>query len=339
MSDNVTLSSSNALPAAETLQTVTNLPDYFLTVPAATVSKLDADHYIAEDLHGATESLFGSGNMNFLLLQAGQTNEALNATRLGALQEHGTFLANSIASTAFNGGNFLGAGNNGLANIDATLGNFSAGNSNAHGSLVLTATPAISNFAPSGNHIIVGGSAAQTGNAFHATANLSGANGHDGLNASLTNQIGHDGNGGSVGNGSSGHDGGGNGGGNLLQTVDHVVNSVTHTVDHTVGSVLHTVGELTGTVLHDLPAIITPILGDATNLVSSTLSSTLGTVDHTVGQTVGAVTSTVGAVVGDVGSILSRLWAMSAISGARLRAHLALSSTAPPTLSANSTAL
>ncbi|HCM82962.1 MAG TPA: hypothetical protein DIS76_00165 [Rhodospirillaceae bacterium] len=46
-------------------------------VPAVQVSKLDADQYMAEDLEGSHETVFGSGNMNFLAMQAAQTNETL----------------------------------------------------------------------------------------------------------------------------------------------------------------------------------------------------------------------------------------------------------------------
>jgi hypothetical protein len=49
--------------------------DMTFMVPAG---KLDADEYSAEDLDGVTESLLGSGNLNFLSLQAGQTNDALS---------------------------------------------------------------------------------------------------------------------------------------------------------------------------------------------------------------------------------------------------------------------
>ncbi|MCC6597996.1 MAG: hypothetical protein IT559_04330 [Alphaproteobacteria bacterium] len=48
-----------------------------LTAP---VSKLDADQYMAEDLDGVTEGLSGSGNLNFLMMQAGQTEGALAAS-------------------------------------------------------------------------------------------------------------------------------------------------------------------------------------------------------------------------------------------------------------------
>ncbi len=61
----------------ENLVTQELAADFFSTVMMTPVSKLDADQYSAEDLDGVTESLFGSGNLNFLMLQAGQTNETL----------------------------------------------------------------------------------------------------------------------------------------------------------------------------------------------------------------------------------------------------------------------
>lgn len=45
--------------------------------------KLHADLYMADDLDGITESLFGSGNMNYLMLQARQTDAAAAAGGFG----------------------------------------------------------------------------------------------------------------------------------------------------------------------------------------------------------------------------------------------------------------
>lgn len=59
--------------------------DYFSSPINLPVSKLDADQYIAEDIDGVTESLFGSGNLNFLVMQAGQTNGAVLANQSGLL--------------------------------------------------------------------------------------------------------------------------------------------------------------------------------------------------------------------------------------------------------------
>ena len=54
-----------------------NLPEP-LTISLTTQNKkLDADQYSADDLDGATESLFGSGNMAYASLQAGQTDAAM----------------------------------------------------------------------------------------------------------------------------------------------------------------------------------------------------------------------------------------------------------------------
>lgn len=55
-------------------QTQLDIFDAPLTIPT---NKLDADQYSADDLDGVTESLFGSGNMAYGILQASQSNAAL----------------------------------------------------------------------------------------------------------------------------------------------------------------------------------------------------------------------------------------------------------------------
>lgn len=57
---------ANDIPAVETGSA---LPDSAMPTHA-----LDADNYMAEDLDGITESLFGSGNLNYLLLQGRQSD-------------------------------------------------------------------------------------------------------------------------------------------------------------------------------------------------------------------------------------------------------------------------
>lgn len=49
------------------------LHDSIITI---STNKLDADNYAADDLDGVTESLFGSGNLNYLMLQARQNDLA-----------------------------------------------------------------------------------------------------------------------------------------------------------------------------------------------------------------------------------------------------------------------
>lgn len=53
--------------------------DLLGTPLVAPTGKLDADQYMADDIDGITESLFGSGNLNFLSLQAAQTDSLLAA--------------------------------------------------------------------------------------------------------------------------------------------------------------------------------------------------------------------------------------------------------------------
>lgn len=52
----------------------TDTPDISITIPAG---KLDADQYSVDDIDGVTESIFGSGNMSYAMLQAAQTDESI----------------------------------------------------------------------------------------------------------------------------------------------------------------------------------------------------------------------------------------------------------------------
>lgn len=70
--------------AATALQLEFSFLEPTLAVPS---SKLDADHYYADDLDGVTESLFGSGNMAYASLQALQTDEALKVNETGSAGE------------------------------------------------------------------------------------------------------------------------------------------------------------------------------------------------------------------------------------------------------------
>ncbi len=57
------------------MQTSMDLFNAYLSAPVP--KKLHADEYTANDIDGGTEGLLGSGNMNFLMMQAGQTNESI----------------------------------------------------------------------------------------------------------------------------------------------------------------------------------------------------------------------------------------------------------------------
>ncbi len=65
------------LPLTQETPAMQSTLDTFNAFLNAPVTKLDADEYKAKDIDGVTESLLGSGNLNFLMMQAGQTDEAM----------------------------------------------------------------------------------------------------------------------------------------------------------------------------------------------------------------------------------------------------------------------
>lgn len=72
---------NGAVNLPEDTQAARDAADLFNSYLNAPVTKLDADEYSAQDLDGVTESVLGSGNMNFMMMQAGQTDEAIAASR------------------------------------------------------------------------------------------------------------------------------------------------------------------------------------------------------------------------------------------------------------------
>lgn len=99
------------LPLTQETPAMQSTMDTFNTFLNAPVTKLDADEYMANDIDGVTESLLGSGNLNFLMMQASQTDEAMtNAnpfTIAGsdvALPASGLAGGNSFATPASAGG-------------------------------------------------------------------------------------------------------------------------------------------------------------------------------------------------------------------------------------------
>lgn len=62
--------------------------------------KLDADLYLADDLDGITESLFGSGNLNYLLLQARQTDAAATGAGFDSVNALHADPASALAALA-----------------------------------------------------------------------------------------------------------------------------------------------------------------------------------------------------------------------------------------------
>lgn len=104
-------SSGEAFPADESAtQQQPDISDISAVLPAG---RLDADQYSADDLDGATESIFGSGNMAYASLQASQTDLALTLGDAINLDPDNILLNNGITG---NGG-FLPAGDGPYATL------------------------------------------------------------------------------------------------------------------------------------------------------------------------------------------------------------------------------
>lgn len=162
--ENISLPAADEGPgAAPRLDSTVALPDALLPT-----HKLDADNYLADDLDGVTESLFGSGNLNYLLLQARQSDAAgvaggfegvapADGESIGALAALIAAAQDDATSASFgNNTSISNAGdNNGLSNTLARSGpdNVFSGKSNFDNLQALSAdgstfTPPTSNPPP-----------------------------------------------------------------------------------------------------------------------------------------------------------------------------------------------
>ncbi len=129
---------------SEDLQSANNAMDLFNSYLNAPMSKLDADEYSAADIDGVTESLAGSGNLNFLMMQASQIDGSMLATddslympfgappMLAALPEFsGQSNLRGMGNTAFErpasiGENILQASDSLPSGVTSIAGNLSA---------------------------------------------------------------------------------------------------------------------------------------------------------------------------------------------------------------------
>lgn len=123
----------NILPTETFVQDLSPMDTAFM--PVVPVHKLDADQYMADDIDGFTDTVFGSGNMNFLAMQAAQTNEAMNnVSAQEMLNDSHEFLSNAapgmvnytpeISSASFlpTATGYMGDGlNNSLGSLNSAL--------------------------------------------------------------------------------------------------------------------------------------------------------------------------------------------------------------------------
>ncbi len=220
--------------------------DYFTTL-SAPVTKLDADQYMAEDLDGVTENIFGSGNLNFLLMQSSQTNDAI------ALAD--PFLITGEAPTAAGG---LTSAASFTSWNDSTPNAFSLGGAD------FSADRAIADIGSSNEDSGIG-----HGGGFTASTLTSLEAASFAVNSSTAAPLsaidGADGGGDDGQSGKSGTDGinGNNGEGTTITNVDN-------SIDVDIGDVLVDID--IGDIIVDLGDLTIIDLDDVTNLITTTIT-------------------------------------------------------------------
>ncbi len=249
--------------------------DAFISPVVIPASKLDADQYVAEDLDGVTENLFGSGNLNFLMMQAGQTNSLIQAENPFAIMGEGaSFNGGLAAQTGFDsalsstGNDFSYSGNetqgylgDSGASVQQATG-FNAGAAVAGGgvasiSAAQSATSAVNiGFIPSVNGVNGGnGSEGQSFNGVNGTNGTNGSSGTNGIN---------------------GQDGTGGGDTIINEFIDlteliELGDVIINLDDINLGDIIVDLGDLTIIDLGDVTNIITTTITDITNILTNIL--------------------------------------------------------------------
>ncbi len=180
-------------------------------------ARLDADLYQVDDIHGVTEGLTGSGNLNYLVLQSGQTDEIRRDSDPFNMREGNLWFSNGGTGLADHAPQGLYGDGNGSGYQIVLSGGAHAANDAA--AQILNAPAELNGTTPGASGFY--NSAADS---FDTALNFYGSNqgsaefsrliervsgggdGRDGANAD--GRDGHDGNdGGNGGNGTDGHDG------------------------------------------------------------------------------------------------------------------------------------
>lgn len=276
-------------------QTSLDLFNSFLNAP---VSKLDADEYMVHDIHGVTESLMGSGNMNFLMLQAGQTNEFItnsNPFDLGNNNEANIGSSNLFSPNADIAGTSAVAPGNETAsdrpferaddfrtfgessvanNHNTTTGSLSASNLAANTQSV---TPFSDTSAFSSSSAVSNSSVQTATNGTDGTSGLPGIPGTSGTSGE---------------NGTPGTPGEGGGPttiiNNFIDDTTHLGDTVTNLIDNTV---------------HNTTDLLTEIVNNAGDIVTTTINSAGDVLTTTINNAGDIITTTVNDVTNIVNNI------------------------------------
>lgn len=247
------------------------LPDGALVNP---VNKLDADHYMAEDLDGVTESVFGSGNMSYASLQASQTDSALTALNdLGALDDAELLPSNNANSPQA----FTTVAGDTLTEELQSTPTLSSPNSNEGTSQTArsdvssnTVSDLASATSASNLRADTGSISTSSANAAPSTAGIPGENGDEGESGT---------------NGDGGNDGlpGAGGGETIIETVETILETITNAIKNnpvieqlqttlnTVNQAITNITEIGGDTITSLQQFITEIAqgGDVTQWLES----------------------------------------------------------------------
>lgn len=187
--------------------------DHYMGHVTLQPSKLDADQYMADDIDGVTESLFGSGNLNYLSLQAGQTNALL--TGKTAFENSGN--AENITTGLPDTGGIAPLPDN-VTTLDNMFGNSGTTNSVRD----IDTTPEVTLVNTGSENGFTNGTLCSLGASNFSSTNGGGnpftsSNGSDGIDGLDTTSNGQNGLNGTNGNsgqdGKNGNDGTGSGGG------------------------------------------------------------------------------------------------------------------------------
>lgn len=274
------------------------IPENLETIQGAHVSRLDADMFNADDIDGVTESMTGSGNLNYLVLQSAQTNESeQNSNPFDyALSE---FSSGNIDPMTGSGGVGEGRGGGSInpsdySNEDSASGllntlmneggenntseNFQSNNS-SNSLNTVEATHSISSYSSHKDQSSI------TNNDFPGD---DGVNGNDGVNGTGTNGVG-------------GKDG------NTPEIPDttpvdsHIgVQVVSDVLNGNINLPINVIGDLVGGINVD----VTTVLGDVLSTDDGLLPNPVVIVDGIIGDNHIINDLNIGPVLDDVGNIV-----------------------------------
>lgn len=249
--------------------------DESMAIPA---SRLDADHYAADDIDGVTESIFGSGNMAYASLQASQVDDAM------ALND----ALNPESDSASDRGDLPTFSGN-MTAPDSAIGNAFHAISEPDREIPTDTDRALDsgdmkgteNLGAEGNfsNTTVGALSASTlSSDIGAFSGASGLASDGGVNIDIT--------------------------GSSAVTNSTVTNNNPTTITDTVNTVLHTV--------NDTVEVITNVLGDTIGDVTTVLGDTIGEVTNLGGDLVETVTNMGNEIVenilqGDIESVVNTI--------------------------------